>query len=67
MPRKDKRTPREKAADYQIENMRKHFPKTFEFNGDTVTMPVKSLRERLGFAYNHGELDMRARVEAAVK
>lgn len=63
---KQKRTNREIAADGQIENMREHFGKTFVFKHGKVTMPVKSLRERLGFCYSEGAFDMREHIRQAL-
>jgi hypothetical protein len=65
--KRDTRDTRTKAADIQIANLLKHYSRDFRVRGDRVSMPMAMLRERLGFAYSHGELAMAARVEHALK
>jgi hypothetical protein len=67
MPKRDRRSARERAADIQIRHMQTYRGDAFRVVGKTVTLPLALLRERLGFCYSEGEFALRARIESALR
>lgn len=67
MPKKkDTRTPFEKRRDAAVERQMNNMamlPNYVKFRYGKVTMPISMLRERLGWAYSAGDIDVRERTK----